>query len=117
MRNLLALLAAVVLVVAGLGWYLGWFHVRATPTGDGHEQISIDVDKKKIAADVKQGVQQGSQRVESFLKKEGISTPGGVPGQVPPPAPVSGTTNNFRYNPDGTLEYTGTVSVPVPVKH
>jgi len=34
MRNLLALLAAVVLVVAGLGWYLGWFHVRATPTGD-----------------------------------------------------------------------------------
>lgn len=116
MRNLLALLAAVVLIVAGVGWYLGWFHIRATPTGDGHEQISIDVDKNKITADVKQGVQQGSQKVESFLKKEGITTPGPMPGQPAPIVPVS-NANSFRYKPDGTLEYTGQVSVPVPVKH
>ncbi len=116
MRNLLALLAAVVLVVAGLGWYLGWFHIRATPNGDGHEQISIDVDKKKIAADVKQGVQEGSQKVEGFLKKQGAAAPTGMPGQLPPPA-ITGTANGFRYNPDGTLEYTGQVSVPTPVKH
>jgi len=118
MRNLLALLAAVVLVVAGLGWYLGWFHVRATPTGDGHEQISIDVDKKKIAADVKKGVEQGTHQVETFLKKEGVgTTPGVMPGQAPPPGPVGGITNSFRYKTDGTLEYTGEVSVPVPLKH
>lgn len=117
MRNLLALLAAVVIGVAGLGWYLGWFHIRATPTGDGHEQISIDVDKKKIAADVQHGVQQGSQQVESFLKKEGVSpAPKVMPGQVPPPAPISGITNGFRVNTDGSIEYTGEVSVPVPVK-
>jgi len=117
MRNLLALLAAVVVVVAGLGWYRGWFHVRATPGSDGHEQISIDVDKKKIAADVKEGVHESTNEVKNLLKKEGITSSNGMPGKAPPPAPISGITNSFRYNPDGTIEYTGEVSVPMPVKH
>src|ERR1700730_16232337 len=34
MRNILALLAAGALVVAGLGWYLGWYHVKSTPSAD-----------------------------------------------------------------------------------
>src|SRR5262249_31417874 len=99
------------------GWYLGWFHVRATPTGDGHEQISIDVDRNKIANDVKKGVAEGTHQVENFLKKnEGTTAPHMMPGQAPPPGPVSGITNSFRYKSDGTLEYTGEVSVPVPLK-
>ena len=111
MRNTLALLAAGLLVVAGLGWYLGWYHVRSTPTSDGHQQISIDVDKKKVVADVKKGVQEGTHEVQGFLKKEGI-TPS-LP--TPPLPPVSGAQSRFRYNPDGTIEYTGEISVPVPV--
>jgi hypothetical protein len=115
MRNLLALLAAVAIGVAGLGWYLGWFHVRSTPTGDGHQQISIDVDKKKIVADVKKGVQEGSHEVEGFLKKEGVT------GSSTPP-PVHATpdravgTGRFRYNADGSIDYTGEISVPQPIK-
>ena len=118
MRNLLALLAAAVLGVAGLGWYLGWFHVRATPTSDGHEQISVDVDKQKIAADVKKGVAQGTQQVEKLMQqKKGAGTvPQVIQPQVPPPGPVGGITNSFRYKQDGTLEYTGQVSVPAPIK-
>jgi hypothetical protein len=114
MRNLLALLAAVVLVVAGIGWYRGWFHVQARPGSDGHEQISIDVDRKKIAADVKKGVAEGTHEIQNLIKKDGHTTV--MPGQAPPPGPVSGVTNSFRFNPDGSIEYTGEVSVPVPVK-
>jgi hypothetical protein len=117
MRNLLALLAAVAIGVAGLGWYLGWFHVRSTPSTDGHQQISIDVDKKKIVADVKKGVQEGAHEVEGFLKKEGITSPS---PSTPPPVHASPdhsiSTNRFKYNPDGSIEYTGEISVPQPIK-
>jgi hypothetical protein len=115
MRNLLAFLAAGALAVAGLGWYLGWYHVHATPTSDGHEKISIDVDQKKIAADVKQGVQQGTQKVEDYLKKDGHTPTGSTHSDVHPDRPA-GVSNNFRYNSDGSIEYTGEISTPVPHK-
>jgi hypothetical protein len=31
MRNLLAFVAAVVLTVAAVGWYLDWYHVGTAP--------------------------------------------------------------------------------------
>jgi hypothetical protein len=42
MRNLLAFMMALLLVVAAVGWYLDWFKVKATPAGDGHTAIHID---------------------------------------------------------------------------
>jgi hypothetical protein len=118
MRNTLALLAAGLIVVAGVGWYLGWYRVQTTPSSDGHQHISIDVNKKKIAEDVKHGVQEGTHKVEDFLKKEGISTTPGTPARVqvaPESPPPVGAQSRFRYNPDGSIEYTGEVSIPQPV--
>jgi hypothetical protein len=113
MRNLLALAAAVVLAVAGLGWYLGWYHVRTTPTADGHREIKIDVDTKKVS----DSVHQGTQKVEDFLKKEFQSPPSTSPQQVHPQGPTGGAQGRFRYNSDGSVEYTGEISTPVPISN
>ena len=55
MRNLLALLAAGVLVFLGIGWYLGWYKISSAPGADGHRQISIDLNTNKIKEDVNRG--------------------------------------------------------------
>jgi hypothetical protein len=80
MRNLLALLAAVLLLVAGLGWYLDWFKVKAQPAEAGHHNVSIDIDKKKISQDI----QKGEERLHQML--ENGKAPGNkIPGKGQPP--------------------------------
>jgi hypothetical protein len=53
MRNLIVALVLLVVVVAGLGYYLGWFHFstsRDPQTGQPGAQITIDQDKVKADA-------------------------------------------------------------------
>src|SRR5438874_1459858 len=38
MRNTLAFLAAAVIAVAAVGYYLDWFSVRGTPSPNGHKK-------------------------------------------------------------------------------
>lgn len=51
MRNLLAFTAAAALTVAGLGWYLGWYKIHATPANNGHRNVNIDINTEKINDD------------------------------------------------------------------
>jgi hypothetical protein len=118
MRNLLAGLAAVVLIVAGAGWYLGWFHVQTAPTSDGHRKIEVDVDTKKISGDVHKGVQEGTQKVEEWLHKKDGQSQTTAPASPPPidrnSAPSR--TNDARFIvKDGAVEYTGEVFTPKPI--
>jgi apolipoprotein N-acyltransferase len=115
MRNILALLAAVLLVGAGLGYYLGWYRVQATPSSDGHQHISIDVDQKKVAADIKHGVQEGTQKVENILKQEGVTVPPTTPRVQIAPGAIPSPQSSYRVKTDGSWEYTGQVSYPQPV--
>lgn len=62
MRNLLALLAATCLVLAGVGWFLGWYRVQSVPASSGHQQITIDFDKKKAGHDVKEGAEKALEK-------------------------------------------------------
>jgi hypothetical protein len=55
MKNVLALVAFLVIVVAAVGWYQGWYHIKTVPTTGGHEEITIDVDAPKIGADLGKG--------------------------------------------------------------
>ena len=57
MRNLLALIGAVVVAFVGLGWYLGWYSFALSPSGDGKQRIQVDVDTNKIAEDAKRAGQ------------------------------------------------------------
>jgi hypothetical protein len=107
MRNTLALLAAGVLAFAGIGWYLGWYHVKTTPTADGHRTINVDVDTKKIESDVAKEVKQGEQ----FLKNQN----GGSTSVVNPSTATPAKTR-FHVNEKGELVDTEGVSTPVPIK-
>ena len=58
MKNILALVGLVIVLFAGLGWYLGWYKVATEPAADGHRKINVDLDTKKITTDIKTGTQK-----------------------------------------------------------
>ena len=74
MRNVLALLSAVVLLVAGVGWYRGWYHVQNSPAPAGHHAVNIDIDKNKIGKDLYEGEEELQKIIEKKLKDDGGKT-------------------------------------------
>jgi hypothetical protein len=65
MRNLLAFLAALVLTVAGVGWYLDWYKLRSGTLPSGHHNINIDIDTGKFTEDL----QKGEEKLHNLLEK------------------------------------------------
>ncbi|HJZ56670.1 MAG TPA: hypothetical protein VKE74_17010, partial [Gemmataceae bacterium] len=82
MKNMLAFLAALVLTVVGVGWYLGWFEVSSKPSHHGHHQVNIDIDTTKVGDDLEKGKQALDDIVEKARKEhEGAATDKpGAPG-------------------------------------
>ncbi len=74
MRNTLAFLAAAVLVIAGLGWYLDWYKIGTEPGQGGHNEVTIDINARKVKSDVKKGAEAGAEEVQQALKKDGAGT-------------------------------------------
>jgi hypothetical protein len=68
MKNLLAFLAAAVLMFVGVGWYLDWFQVFNGPAASGHHVFSFDVDEGKIQADVRKGEAKVAEAIEKARK-------------------------------------------------
>ncbi len=104
MKNMLALIGLVVVLVAGLGWYLGWYQVGVEPGADGHSKINVDVNRKKIIED-EQNLQK---KVTGAVSGDTKGTTTIVPN-VPTSEPkkVEGQTTGgggFRFNPDGSIE-------------
>jgi hypothetical protein len=64
MRNFLAFLAAAIIVMGGVGWYLDWFKVSSKPSGDGHQKVEFDVNTNKAGSDVSTALQKGEQIIE-----------------------------------------------------
>lgn len=103
MRNLLALAALLLIAFLGLGWYMGWYRVQSTSSGDGRRQINIDLDTGKIKDDVR-------NQVRKWLDGPGDgTTPVTTPAPNPPSGPQTGTggtttpgtPTGFRRDPDG----------------
>jgi hypothetical protein len=73
MRNLLAFVAALVLTVAGVGFYLGWFQVRTDTPHVGRRTVNIDVNTEKISDDLREGgeylLQEGGEKLHEILEK------------------------------------------------
>jgi hypothetical protein len=70
MKNLLALLGLAIVVFAGLGYYHNWYKIdRSTSPTTGNQQISIEIDAKKVAAGVEEDVEAGADKVQDFLEK------------------------------------------------
>ena len=80
MRNLLALLGAAVLTFAALGWYLGWYSFQsAAGTADGHRSVTIDVNTRKIGADIRTGGEKLQGAIDRVTREE----------ESEPPAPAN----------------------------
>ncbi|HZY88601.1 MAG TPA: hypothetical protein VFE78_27510 [Gemmataceae bacterium] len=74
MRNMLAFLAAVVLTVAVLGWYLDWYKVQSHSATEGHQNLSIDINTTKIGTDL----QKGEQNLQKILEKNAKQAAGSI---------------------------------------
>jgi hypothetical protein len=85
MRNLLALVGAAVVTFAAAGWYLGWYKVQPTLSATaGHQSVNIDIDGKKVSADLKTGEKKVEQALEKAI--EGTTARG-----TASPAPLKAT--------------------------
>jgi hypothetical protein len=71
MRNFLAFLAAAIIVVGGVGWYLDWFKLSTKPNGDGHRKVELDVDTPKVSHDVTNAVEKS----RDYIEKEKSAAP------------------------------------------
>jgi hypothetical protein len=118
MKNLLALVGAVVVLVGGLGWYLGWYKFGTATDGKGHVKTDLDWNVDKVKTDLK----KGEQTIESFIdhngkKVEGTPTsrpletpPGGWTLPVLPQLPTPPAAAPIERNADGSLK----ISVDIP---
>lgn len=71
MRNMLALFAAALLTVVGVGWYLDWYKVRSQPASvPGQHRVNIDINTNKIGEDLEKGEQKIQQMFENKGKTE-----------------------------------------------
>jgi hypothetical protein len=66
MRNMLAFLAALTLVVAGLGWFLDWYKVRSATLPSGNHNVNIEIDSSKFYQDL----QKGEEKFHHLLEKK-----------------------------------------------
>lgn len=95
MKNILALIGLAVVLVGGLGWYLGWYQLGTEPAASGHRKINVDVNTNKITDDLK----KGTQRVGDLITPDGKGT-------QTPEKKVEGQPTGLHINPDGSATFT-----------
>ena len=88
MKNLLALVGAVVVLVGGLGWYLGWYKIGTQPGSDGKTKIEVEVEGNKVKADLK----KGKETVGEFIQEHSSKSVPGTPTSNSGPIPITGGT-------------------------
>src|SRR5262245_21896616 len=92
MRNILALIGALVVGVGGVGWYLGWYKLSFSKGTDGNPEMTTTVDTKKVVQDTEQGAKQlGAFVADQADKaahdaKQQPGPPAGTPGPTTTPA-------------------------------
>lgn len=64
MKNFIVLLVVLLLVVAGIGFYRGWF-TTATSTTDHKTNVNLSVDREKIQDDMDSLKKRTSSALES----------------------------------------------------
>jgi hypothetical protein len=94
MRNLLALVGALVVGFGGVGWYLGWYKLSVAKTADGTLQVTTNVDTNRLVKDAGDGARQVGEfigtQVEKAQKDAAAqpATPASTPGPKAVPTPA-----------------------------
>lgn len=73
MNRFLVVLVLLVIAVAGLGFYLGWFHF-ATEGTDQKSSYTIEVDKDKIRKDKDTVIEKTQEAGQSIKEKAGVGS-------------------------------------------
>jgi hypothetical protein len=109
MRNMLALFAAVLLTVVGLGWYLDWYKVRSQPASvPGQHSLNIDINTNKIGTDLQKGEQKIQQMLENKTKDEtqkAAPDAKKTPDSLMLPTPGSAPQLNLQMNKGSSLQF------------
>jgi hypothetical protein len=71
MRNLLALLAALLLLFCGLGWWRSWYSVQPEPAESGRSAFHVEVDRVKIGNDLIAAARWLQRSLKSESQNEG----------------------------------------------
>jgi hypothetical protein len=95
MRNLLAFVGALVVTVAGLGYYLGWYTVHTGPSPSGR-RVTFDIDTGKIGDDL----HPAEQKIEKKLGQRG-QQPGAQPGGLAGSPKAEGARPKAAKGPSG----------------
>ncbi len=84
MKNLLALVGAAVVLVVGLGWYLGWYKVGVNSNGT----VDGQVDLNKVKADIKKEKETVGEFIKEHENGKGVpAQPASLPVIELPPLP------------------------------
>jgi hypothetical protein len=74
MRNTLAFLAALILVVVGVGLYLDWFRINSSTRDAGRRNVNIEVNTDKIGDDLRDGgeylIEEGGAKLKEILDRQ-----------------------------------------------
>jgi hypothetical protein len=98
MKNLLALLGALVVTFFAVGWYLDWYKIQSTTDSAGHREVNIDLNTKKINEDIR----KGADKVEKVIEHKQTT---GTDGSTVPPPPLPGGIT-VRPNSPQTYDFT-----------
>jgi hypothetical protein len=93
MRNMLAFFAALLLTVAGVGWYLGWYSVHSAPAGNGQRSVTVDINTVKIGQDLRAAEERIQQELAERSQKNKAEAAKEKPKEAPKAVKViPGTT-------------------------
>jgi hypothetical protein len=71
---MLAFVAALVLTIAGVGMYLGWYKIETNSPKVGRRTVNIDFDTEKMGDDLREGgeylLEQGGEKIQEILEKK-----------------------------------------------
>src|SRR5688572_5278520 len=90
MRNMLALVGALVIGFGGIGWYLGWYKLSVAKGTDGTLQVTTNVDTNRVVKDTGAGARHVGELIGTQLdaaKKDAANTPA-TPASTPGPKAV-----------------------------
>jgi hypothetical protein len=66
MRNLLAILAVLVIVAVSTGWYRGWYALEPLEAAPGKTAFRVEIDRVKVGGDFV----AGAKAVQRFLSSD-----------------------------------------------
>jgi hypothetical protein len=91
LKNLVSMIVAGILIFAGLGYYLDWYKIQATPGPNGTQNITLNVNKNEIKKDIAIVRDRAGQIINGKTTGYAAPTQPSYPTSYPPQNPYPQT--------------------------